>query len=93
MARKMTYKRVMKTGRQIISMPILGSDEEGNWTPYGIAISLGVSRRKNVIEIHYINHQLGATCPYADIFGNPLDPLVEAANPYSHHIIREKEIA
>jgi len=80
----------VKTGRQIISLPILES-EQGNWTPYGVATSLHGSKRLTMIEIYYVNHIQGATCPYNDIFGGQLDPRVEFAKTYSHHIVRETE--
>ncbi len=91
---KMTYMRLMKEGKQVVSLPILISDnpEHGDWCPYGIAIAYQ-GKRKSVIEIHYINHATRTTCPFENIFGEKLDPRIESAKVYSLEIVRETQTA
>lgn len=88
---KMTYAKLMKQGKQVVSLPILSDEATGQWTPYAIAISLKPGGRKTCVEIHYVSHEHDATCPMNDIFGNQLDPRIEFAKAYSFEIVRQKE--
>jgi hypothetical protein len=83
----MTYERIVKLGKQVISLPILTDgdtdpDSSGNWAPYAVPV-----RGLSALEIYYVNHIAELSCPYNDVFGNLLDPRDEVKKEFMSEII------